>query len=722
MKKLLLLFCTLAFTLSGAWATEVTTVATAGSYLTLDQLKALSGTGGHVAFANVGSGNWTNKWLANPSANSSLTLSKVQLYTITDGSVDGKFYLQCVNDGKYRTNGGWGDLASAENLEFRAYTASSLTVACDNPISIHNNGGTQWNINYGSFGGALNAWAAYAAYGPFYLLTVTGINDETSETLFTSTQIVTDGHSFDIPTYAGMKLKDGSPASIVIDGADAVYELHYVSSSFDYTLVVNGAVAGMTMTIKGNSIAENTPSVSYASEVTTSDVVVSFPAEYSYMAYKVTVSGTTITVDCYDTRWPVNFDKSQTFTRSDRYISSASFNGQVVDDLYENTSTTCYQDLTATRTVVLPVGTSIKPSFTIAGGWQHGFVYIDLNNDGDFTDDGELVAKVNEGNPNLATAIPAFISPAVAGTYRMRFKTDWASEDPGGNEGDDPGNVNGNNHIIKNGGMIVDVTLKTVSSFFRLYAQEEDAYLQGNGSLTYDDATGSASVWYYDGTKLYNFSGNFNSAAQFSNAASADTYSITAGEALGKSFSIVDDVDALPVSISAAGYATLYSPVALTIPFDVDEVYTASDEGEYLLLVAIEGQTIPANTGVIIAGDEGSHDFNLTDDVAPISSVLTGSIASVARPEGSYILATGSEGVAFYKDGASTIPGFKAYLPASAGGDVKVFHFADATGIAGMDNGQCTMDKLYDISGRQVVNRQSLKGIYINNGKKIVIK
>lgn len=533
----------------------------------------------------------------------------------------------------------------------------------------------------------------------------------------------------DIPVYAGKKLVDGSPTSIAINGADATYELHYVSSSFDYTLVVNGAVEGMTMTIKGDEITFGQAEYSSASAVEVEDVIVTFPSEYSYMTAKVSISGATITVDCEDTRWPINFDKSQTFTRSDRHINSASFNGQVVDGIYTNTSTKCYQDLTATKTVVLPVGMSIKPSFTIAGAWQHGFVYIDLNNDGDFTDDGELVAKVNEGNPNLSTAIPAFTSPA-AGTYRMRFKTDWASEDPGGNEGAEPGNVNGNNHIINNGGMIVDVTLKTVNPFFRLYAEEESAYLQGNGSLTYSDATGSASIWYYDGTKLYNFSGNFNSAAQFSNAATAGTYNLTAGEALGNSFSILEDVEALPVGISAADYATLYSPVALTIPTGVT-AYVATDEGEYLHLEPIEGQTIPANTGVILEileGTEGSYDFNLTDDVDPINSALTGSVAAIDRPEGSYILATGSAGVGFYKDGASTIPGFKAYLPATTGSAVKAFRFDsdDATGInEALSNSPLKGENIYNLAGQRINKLQ--KGINIvkqgsakANGKKVL--
>ena len=715
-KKLTLLFALLC-TMS-VWATEVTTVATAGSYLTLDQLKALSGTGGHVAFANVGSGSWTNKWLANPSANSNLTLSTVQLYTLTDGSVSGKYYLQCVNDNKYRTNSGWGDLASAENIEFRAYTNSSLTVACNNPISIHNNSGTQWNINAGSFGGALNAWAAYAAYGPFYILEVTCIDDETSTTLYTSTQIVTDGHTMDIPTYAGKKLVDGSPASIEIDGADAVYELHYVASSFDYTLVVNGAVEGMTMTIKGDAITFGQTTYSGASAVEADDVVVTFPSEYSYMTATVNITGTTITINCEDTRWPVNFDKSQTFTRSDRHINSVSFNGQIVDGIYENTSTTCYQDLTATKTVVLPTGTSIKPSFSMTGIWQHGFVYIDLNNDGDFTDEGELVAKYNEGNPDLSTAIPAFTSPAV-GTYRMRFKSDWASEDPGGNEGAEPGNVDGNNHIIKNGGMIVDVTLKTVNPFFRLYAEEESAYLQGNGSLTYGDATGNASIWYYDGTKLYNFSGGFNSAVQFSNAASAGYY-ITAGEALGNSFSILENVEALPVGISTAGYATLYSPVALTIPTGVT-AYVATDEGKYLHLIEIEGGVIPANTGVILAGEENTYSFGFTTGGSVEINVLAGTIAAISRPEDSYILATGTSGVGFYKDGATTIPGFKAYLPASAGGEVKTFRFGDdATSIneLRMKSEELNDGAIYNLAGQRMSKMQ--KGINIVNQKKVL--
>ena len=244
--------------------------------------------------------------------------------------------------------------------------------------------------------------------------------------------------------------------------ADAVYELHYVSSSFDYTLVVNGAVEGMTMTINGDAITSGQTAYSSAAEVVAEDVVVTFPSEYSYMTAKVTISGTTITVNCEDTRWPVNFPRSQTFTRDDRHINSVTFTGdyvnQTIDGVYENTSTLCYQDLTATKSITLPVNTTITPHFNITGIWTHGFVYIDYNNDGDFTDSGELVSKLNEGNLGSSFDLPTFDTPSSEGTYRMRIKTDWASEDPGGNPGP-------SNYIIDNGGMIVDVTLNISADY-----------------------------------------------------------------------------------------------------------------------------------------------------------------------------------------------------------------------------------------------------------------
>ena len=95
-------------------------------------------------------------------------------------------------------------------------------------------------------------------------------------------------------------------------------------------------------------------------------------------------------------------------------------------------------------------GVKVQPIINWKGGWMHGMVYIDLNGDGDFSDDGENVANsALEGNPNLATGIATFTAPANEGDYLMRFKIDWASTDPAGS-GD----------ICANGGSITDVVLR----------------------------------------------------------------------------------------------------------------------------------------------------------------------------------------------------------------------------------------------------------------------
>lgn len=180
----------------------------------------------------------------------------------------------------------------------------------------------------------------------------------------------------------------------------------------------------------------------------------------------------------------------------------------------------------------------------------------------------------------------------------------------------------------------------------------------------------------------------------------------------------LEEVDALPVTISSVGYATLYSPVALTIPSGVT-AYVATDEGEYLHLDAIKGTIIPANTGVILAGSAGTYNFDITTGGSVDSNALTGTVAAISRPTNSYILSTsGGANVGFYKDGASTIPGFKAYL-AAAGGSVKMFCFDDdETGVVSPLGETKEGTAIYNLSGQRLNKMQ--KGINIVNGKKVL--
>ena len=84
----------------------------------------------------------------------------------------------------------------------------------------------------------------------------------------------------------------------------------------------------------------------------------------------------------------------------------------------------------------------------------------------------------------------------------------------------------------------------------------------------------------------------------------------------------------------------------------------------------------------------------------------------------------------YYSDGTIKMKGYRAYFDfydllteIEEGAGVKMFFNIDdeETGIKGIDQRQRTKDDIYDLSGRKIAQKQQ-KGIYIVNGKKVVIK
>ena len=197
----------------------------------------------------------------------------------------------------------------------------------------------------------------------------------------------------------------------------------------------------------------------------------------------------------------------------------------------------------------------------------------------------------------------------------------------------------------------------------------------------------------------------------------------------------LEDVTTLPVTITSAGYATFYAPVAVEIPEGVEAYYTAEVDGEYITLTKIEGVipantgVIPANTGVILKGDANTYNFNIVADVDAVTgNKLAGTVASAYVTEDAYVLSKQDEVVGMYKaaknqQGNTWLNnGFKAYLPASvftAGARFLVFDFGTETGIDQLEGENSNVKtEVYDLSGRRVQSAQ--KGIFIVNGKKVI--
>ena len=191
---------------------------------------------------------------------------------------------------------------------------------------------------------------------------------------------------------------------------------------------------------------------------------------------------------------------------------------------------------------------------------------------------------------------------------------------------------------------------------------------------------------------------------------------------------IFEEVVSLPVAVTAAGYATLYAPVALTIPAEV-KAYTGTVKGDYLTLNAVEG-TIPANTGVILEAPQGTYNFAVTADVDAIEgNALTGSAPKSVKNADKkvYTLQNGSNGPGLYRfngvdgNGNTTyINGFRAWVELDAAAAVNALRITrgDETGIDQIISNDELV--IYDLAGRRVEKME--KGIYIVNGKKVVIK
>lgn len=188
----------------------------------------------------------------------------------------------------------------------------------------------------------------------------------------------------------------------------------------------------------------------------------------------------------------------------------------------------------------------------------------------------------------------------------------------------------------------------------------------------------------------------------------------------------LEKVNSLPVSVSAAGYATLYAPVALTIPENV-QAYTASFADNKVTLTPIEG-TIPANTGVVIEAAKGDYNFAITTTEATATSDLRGDVATanVDAASAAYILGkTDAQGVGFFKLNSTDreIKGGRAYYVAPNGGAAAAYLFnGNVTGLEAIKTALNDANApIYDLRGRKVA--KAVKGgLYIKNGQKFIVK
>ena len=216
-------------------------------------------------------------------------------------------------------------------------------------------------------------------------------------------------------------------------------------------------------------------------------------------------------------KYAVNFDKGANSTYSGRALNSFSLQQTGKDKQTKNvkTSKAAYEDHTADEPFTVEAGREVTASFDYTGEWMNGYVYIDRDNDGEFSyTEGQwdqagtdLVAysfyttlpnpKVNDGNGYDSTGAlvtdnarsnvnpPSFTAPTEPGTYRIRFKIDWNCILPGGSK-----------DILSDGGGVWDATLNVVAAEPEVTVKEEKSFTDAISMVVGDisEVAGQAQV------------------------------------------------------------------------------------------------------------------------------------------------------------------------------------------------------------------------------------
>ena len=205
----------------------------------------------------------------------------------------------------------------------------------------------------------------------------------------------------------------------------------------------------------------------------------------------------------------------------------------------------------------------------------------------------------------------------------------------------------------------------------------------------------------------------------------------------------IQEVSTYPLTISAAGYASLCLPFSVTLPEGLTayKVTGVADGGESraMTMEALSG-AIPAEEPIIVGGTAGTYQLtiNSEDGTKSTDNILTGATVKRTGITDDYFALgykaldasdADTKTAGFYKVTTQTMPANKAYLlrtsiPANTQqAAVLLFNFnGETTGINAAANAeaQSADNVLYDLNGRRVF--YPTRGIYVKgNGKKVFI-
>ena len=194
--------------------------------------------------------------------------------------------------------------------------------------------------------------------------------------------------------------------------------------------------------------------------------------------------------------------------------------------------------------------------------------------------------------------------------------------------------------------------------------------------------------------------------------------------------------EAYTLEVTNAGASTLIIPFAAKLPTGISAYTLTYTSGAATVTATPVETSLTANTPVLINASEGSYKFVNSKNDASVSSAtegsgthtvgaLTGVYAETTPGTGHYVLSVKAGKVGFYKTKETTkVKAYRAYLTAATSDAPELFidfNMGSTTAIDAVEDNRPVKDGVYyNLNGQRVQNLA--KGLYIVNGKKVVIK
>ena len=230
-----------------------------------------------------------------------------------------------------------------------------------------------------------------------------------------------------------------------------------------------------------------------------------------------------------------------------------------------------------------------------------------------------------------------------------------------------------------------------------------------------------------DGVELYDF--DFAPGLYAIKAFAKDGSDYAGETALSNTFKLFQGYE---VEVAAKEFITYYKDEPLYVEDEDAELYTIQSVSGDQAVLSDKSDAMPSNTPMLVYNKSNETKVILLIPCAEPDMDITVAPEFVGTLEATTIAASTDDqtnyafnGKAFvFVKNAIEIGANKAWLSINTGVPSAriTLVFDDATGVGSIENGKLTIDNWYDLNGRKLDKMPTKKGVYLFNGKKVVVK